>query len=294
MKILLADDDKIERTALRESIGEQPNLEIVEVENGQAALDALCDGLKPDLCIFDIRMPHVDGLELLQRMRRDPLLRGLKVLMTSATRDRDTILALAKLQIAGYLLKPYDAAKTRAVLQPLFAAAAANPQLASRNLLAKTVLLIDDDDVARTTLESMIRNEAGWESVTAKNGQRSTDPPSTRPRPDLVIADLVMPEMDGVAFVSRVREDPHLRTLKIVITSATQDREKIIALAALGVRTYLSKPFEQAKVAARPSPRGRSGGRRTREDLIGPKAGSGVANKKSATSTSRSSGNFFA
>jgi CheY-like chemotaxis protein len=250
MKILLADDDKIERTALRELIGDQPNLEIVEVENGQAALDALCDGLKPDLCIFDIRMPHVDGVELLQRMRRDPILRGLKVVMTSATRDRDTIVALAKLQIAGYLLKPYDPAKSRAVLQPLLVAAAANPQLAARNLLAKTALIVDGDDAARTSLQAMIKSEEGWEIVSAKTGQEALTRLQRGLRPDIVIADLVMPEMDGVTFVSRVREDPHLRSLKIIATSAAQDREKIVALANLGVRIYLKKPFDQGKISA--------------------------------------------
>jgi CheY-like chemotaxis protein len=249
MKILLADDDKIERTALRELIGDQPNLEIIEVDNGQAALDTLCDGLKPDLCIFDIRMPHVDGVELLQRMRRDPLLRGLKVVMTSATRDRDTIVTLAKLQIAGYLLKPYDAAKSRAILQPFLAAAASNPQLASRNLLAKTALIVDDDDLTRTTLQEMIKTEAGWDVVAAVNGQDALTRLQRGLRPDIVIADLVMPEMDGVAFVSRVREDPHLRSLKIIATSAAQDRDKIVALANLGVRTYLTKPFDQGKIS---------------------------------------------
>jgi two-component system, chemotaxis family, chemotaxis protein CheY len=255
MKILLADDDKIERTALRELIGDQPNLEIIEMENGQAALDALCDGLKPDLCIFDIKMPRIDGLELLQRIRRDPLLRGLKVVMTSATRDRDTILALAKLQLAGYLLKPYDSEKSRAVLQPLLSAAAANPQLASRNLLAKTALIVDDDDITRATLESMIRAEPGWEIVSAKDGQDALARLHHGLRPDLVIIDLIMPVLDGVSFVSRIREDPQLRRLKIAVVSATQDREKIVSLAALGVRTYLSKPFEQSKIAAllRPS-----------------------------------------
>jgi two-component system, chemotaxis family, chemotaxis protein CheY len=255
MKILLADDDKVERAALRELIGEQPNLEILEVEDGQAALDALCDGLKPDLCIFDIRMPKIDGIELLQRMRRDPLLRALKVVMTSATRDRETILTLAKLQLTGYLLKPYDPAKSRAILQPLLASAGANHQPASRNLLAKTALVVDDDDITRSTLESMIRTERGWDVVTAKDGQDALTRLHSGLRPDLIVIDLIMPVLDGVSFVTRVREDPQLRSLKIAVVSAAQDREKIIALAALGVRTYLNKPFEQAKITAllRPS-----------------------------------------
>ena len=250
MKILIADDDKIERTALRELIGEQPNLEIVEVENGQAALDALCDGLNPDLCIFDIRMPQLDGVELLARMRRDPRLRSLKVVMTSATRDREIILGLAKLQISGYLLKPYDVEKSRAILQPLFATSMTNPLLASRNLLAKTALIIDDDDSVRTILEAVIRKESGWEVVNAKGGIEALALLHRGLRPDLIIVDLIMPGLDGVSFLTRVREDPHLRFIKTVAISATPEREKILALAALGVRTFLGKPVEQEKVVA--------------------------------------------
>ena len=250
MKILLADDDKIERTALREIIGEQPLLQITEVDNGQAALDALCDGLKPDLCIFDIRMPQIDGVELLQRMRRDNTLKGLKVVMTSASRDRDTILTLAKLQIAGYLLKPYDPAKTRTVLQPMLATTAAKPELASRNLLAKTVLVVEDDELCRTALEGMVRAETGWETAMAKHGREALARLHGGLRPDLVIVDLQMPEMGGVSFVRSVREDPLLRSLRIAVASGTQDRDTITALATLGVRTYLTKPLEQPKVVA--------------------------------------------
>jgi two-component system, chemotaxis family, chemotaxis protein CheY len=119
MKLLIADDDSVSRIALREIVGQPEGLEVIEVEDGQAALDMLCDGLRPDLTIIDLRMPKLDGMQLLQRIRRDPDLKRLKVAITSVTRDRDTIVSLAKLQISGYLLKPYDAAKTREVLKPL-------------------------------------------------------------------------------------------------------------------------------------------------------------------------------
>ncbi len=119
MRILLADDDKIERTALIGILQEQGTFEIKEAENGQKALDILCDGFRPDLCFFDIRMPHIDGVELLQRIRRDPLFRSLKVVITSANRDRKIIITLAGLQISGYLLKPYDAQQAAAILLPI-------------------------------------------------------------------------------------------------------------------------------------------------------------------------------
>lgn len=132
MKLLIADDDKVSRTALREALALPADCDVYEVDDGQAALDILCDGLKPELCIFDVKMPRVDGVELLQRIRRDPHLKHLKIVMTSAARDRDTIITLAKLQISGYLLKPYDAAKVKPLIQPILANGE-TPRPASRN-----------------------------------------------------------------------------------------------------------------------------------------------------------------
>lgn len=119
MNLLIADDDPVSRAALRSLIGAPEGWRITEVSDGQAALDTLCDGLGADLCIIDLNMPRVGGLELLQRIRRDPVFKSIKVVITSAARDRETILTLAKLQISGYLLKPYDEAKAKAVLKPL-------------------------------------------------------------------------------------------------------------------------------------------------------------------------------
>src|SRR5262249_9155868 len=72
MKLLIADDDTVSRSALKDILKDEPALEIIEVSDGQHALDLICDRLRPDLCIVDIRMPRVDGLQLLQRVRRDP------------------------------------------------------------------------------------------------------------------------------------------------------------------------------------------------------------------------------
>jgi two-component system, chemotaxis family, chemotaxis protein CheY len=137
MKLLIIDDDIIARNALRESIGPVEGWEIVEAEDGQEALDRLCDGLRADLVIVDLNMPRMGGLELIQRLRRDLHLRGLKVVVSSSARDRDTIVELAKLKISGYLLKPYDAGRTQALLQPLMPPAS-DARTRIRNLLSPT------------------------------------------------------------------------------------------------------------------------------------------------------------
>ena len=158
-RILIIDDDEISRTTLREIFKAEPTWEIVEASNGQDALDRLCDGLRPDLCLVDLVMPEVGGIELIRRIRRDPTLRALRVAVASGSRNKDQIVALAQLNISGYLLKPFDPRKTLATVQQLLAPSSANPHLASRNLLAHTVLLAEDSEIERTALRDIFQSE---------------------------------------------------------------------------------------------------------------------------------------
>jgi YesN/AraC family two-component response regulator len=66
--------------------------------------------------MIDLRMPDIDGLALLTKIREDSELKKLKVVVISSEQDRDRLRELAKLNISGYLLKPFDAAKVRACL----------------------------------------------------------------------------------------------------------------------------------------------------------------------------------
>ncbi len=246
MKVLIADDDSVSRTALKEVVGPTPGMEFIEVDNGQAAMDSLCDGLKPDLCIFDIQMPQLDGLQLLQRIRRDPDFKSLKVVMTSSTRDRDMIIQLSKLQISGYLLKPYDNGKVRAALEPLFPTTTA-PAVAARNLLTRTILVVDDDPVIIEAMKSFARVRGGWEILGADSGEQALSQLRAGLRPDLVITDLQMPAMDGITFLQKLRADPNLEKLRVAVASADQNRDQLRELAVLKIFGYLLKPCTSQK-----------------------------------------------
>ena len=249
-RILLVEDQETERTALREILRSEAGWKITETKDGEEALDLLCDGLRPDVCLIDLRMPKVDGLQMLQRMRRDPMLRAIKVIITSSSRDKDMIVALAKLKISGYLLKPYNAEKTMATLHPVLDSTVANPALFSKNLLSRTVLLADDNATERTALKEILSTVPGWELVQTNDGQDALDRLHTGLRPDLILADLRMPKLDGFTLIQRIREDVALRNLRIVVISSDHDRDQVRALAQLNISGYLLKPFNSAKVKA--------------------------------------------
>lgn len=250
--IFIVDDDELERTALREIIKAEPDWQLIEAKDGQEALDLLCDGLRPHLSLFDLRMPKIPGMELLQRIRRDPALKQLPVAIASSTRDRDTVIALSKLGISGYLLKPYAGDKVLATLRQIITALPVvdAPVVVTRNLLSKTVLMVEDDLLERTALTAIINQETGWDIVEATSGIHALAQLRDGLRPDLCLIDLRMPQMDGLALLEQIRGDPSLQKLRVAILSGEQDRSKILSLSKLGISDYLLKPANPGKLRA--------------------------------------------
>jgi len=249
MKLLLVDDDEMERAALRDVLRAQGAAEIVEAADGQKAFELLCDGLEPDICFFDLRMPKLDGKQLLSMLRHEQSLRHLKVVMTSSTTDRDVVMTIGKLGISGYLLKPYAMEKTVASLKQIFGDANfLRHTQGMRNLLGKTILIVDDDPMTRTALKAMIETGPDWEIIEADDGLAALDQLRNGLRPDLLITDLRMPKLDGHNLITRIRETPGLRYIPALVVSGQQDRERIKALVQLRISGYLLKPFSAEKV----------------------------------------------
>jgi DNA-binding NarL/FixJ family response regulator len=109
MKTLIADDDPILRRLMRELLVRHMDCEVVEVVDGLKAWQALNSGLKPDVCILDLLMPEMGGLELLCKLRGDRHLPHQKVILCSTVHDRATVVQAGSLEVEGYLVKPFTA-----------------------------------------------------------------------------------------------------------------------------------------------------------------------------------------
>jgi DNA-binding NarL/FixJ family response regulator len=103
IKIVIAEDHTLLREGTRRLLEQQPDFEVVgEADNGQQALDLIKE-LKPDVAILDIRMPKLNGIEVVRQMQSfSP---ETKALMLTAYDDDDYVLALMDAGASGYLLK---------------------------------------------------------------------------------------------------------------------------------------------------------------------------------------------
>lgn len=68
---------------------------------------------------------------------------------------------------------------------------------------------------------------------------------AAREKPDLIILDVTMPVMDGVTMLTKLKEDPDLKSIPVIMLTAESGRENVLHIAKLGVRDYLVKPFKE-------------------------------------------------
>jgi len=108
MKVLVADDDPALRTLVRDLLeADLPGCELIEAADGHEAWQWLDSGSAVDICILDLRMPRLGGLELVAKLREDDRFKLQKIIVCSGVNERTPVLDALSLGVEGYLLKPF-------------------------------------------------------------------------------------------------------------------------------------------------------------------------------------------
>jgi class 3 adenylate cyclase len=111
-RVLVVDDDALNRRLLMRSL-ERDGHRAEEAENGEAALTTMLDD-PPDVVLLDILMPGLDGIDVLRRIKQDPDLRDLPVIMISGVEDAESIVRCIEMGADDFLPKPFDPVILRA------------------------------------------------------------------------------------------------------------------------------------------------------------------------------------
>lgn len=112
----------------------------------------------------------------------------------------------------------------------------------------RQILLVDDSRVVHELARVAIEVVAGWQMLSADSGAEAV-PTAASARPDAILVDVVMPDMDGPATVLSLRENVQTRDIPIVFLTAEDDPGERRRLAAMDVAGVLRKPFEVAALA---------------------------------------------
>ncbi len=116
MKVLIVDDNSLNRTFLRRLLERHFSAEVAEAEDGRQGLERLAEE-RPDLVILDVHMPGADGASVLRRIREDPRNASLPVVAVSGLADRKVVEEMKALGARDYFLKPLEVPKVLARLE---------------------------------------------------------------------------------------------------------------------------------------------------------------------------------
>jgi CheY-like chemotaxis protein len=116
----------------------------------------------------------------------------------------------------------------------------------------KKILIVDDDRALLTLMRHMIQ-QAGWEAITAQGGQQALDLANLH-LPDLILLDLMMPDMDGYEVTRRLRADPRFANTPIIAFTAISGGPGHLKALDAGVTAIITKPIGPAELVRRLKP----------------------------------------
>src|SRR5262249_11632109 len=117
------------------------------------------------------------------------------------------------------------------------------------NLAKSRILVVDDVVQNLQVVGTMLRNE-GYDVMPASSGPQALERVRVR-LPDLILLDLMMPEMDGLEVCRRLKADPQNRQIPIIFLTASNEMEHLVKGFEAGAVDYVTKPFNGAELLAR-------------------------------------------
>ncbi len=201
--VLIVEDDHRSAGLLRVYM-EDAGYAVAIARDGIEALD-MVRRIAPAAVILDVLLPRLNGWEVVAQLKSDPATSAIPVVIVSMIDDQGAGYALGA---ADYLVKPVD----RASLLDALARCVA-PRRDRRTLVA-----IDDDPVDLDLLEAVLAPE-GWDVLRASGGEEGVRV-VRRVRPAVVVLDLLMPDVDGFDVVERLRADPLVDDVPIVVLTS--------------------------------------------------------------------------
>ena len=112
-----------------------------------------------------------------------------------------------------------------------------------------TVLIVDDESTSRDTLEALLISQH-YRLMFASSGPQALEIAAKHP-PDVILLDVMMPDMTGFEVCQRLRQDPVLREVPIILVTALDDRDSRLQGLEAGADDFISKPFDRAELRAR-------------------------------------------
>ncbi|HXJ84144.1 MAG TPA: response regulator [Candidatus Methylomirabilis sp.] len=209
--VLVIDDDPTVRDLMARFL-EREGFAAVTAASGVEGL-ARAREVHPVAITLDVLLPDLDGWTVLAALKGDPTLADIPVMVVTIVDEKQRGYALGA---AEYMVKPIDRERLTRALRSLCG-------------VGGHLLVIEDDDDTRAVMRQALAGD-GWKVTEAENGRVALDR-LARARPDAIVLDLVMPELDGFEFLAEFRRHAEWRGIPVLVVTAADlsaaDRQRL-------------------------------------------------------------------
>jgi len=211
--VLVIDDDSTVHDLMHRFLTKE-GFRVESALSGEEGL-RLAKELQPDAITLDVMMARMDGWAVLSRLKADPELADIPVIVLTIVDNKTMGYALGA---SDYLTKPIDRTRLSAILKKYRCDRPPCP-----------ILVVDDEAANREMMRRMLEKE-GWTVTEAENGRIALERMADN-RPELILLDLMMPQMDGFAFVNELQQHKLWLSIPVVVLTAKditpQDRLRL-------------------------------------------------------------------
>ena len=233
--VLCVDDDEGVITLFRRYLSKR-GYRVVGFSDSMAVVEK-AQQLKPFAITLDVMMPEKDGWQIIQELKANPATHNIPVIICTIVADKDQGISLGA---SDYLVKP--------ILEDDLIAALERLDRQSRD--HNKVLIVDDHAEDRKLLRRMIESQEGYEVLEATGGREAIALVRKR-RPNLIILDLMMPDVDGFAVLESIKADKTTRSIPVIVVTAKTLSRKERDTLNQRVEALLEKGiFEQQELLA--------------------------------------------
>lgn len=241
-KILTVDDSKTVRIIVKKAF-KSYDCEILEAGNGVEGL-ALAAKENPDLILLDVTMPVMDGVEMLTKLKADPALKGIPVMMLTAEGGRDNVLKIAKIGVRDYLVKPFkedvliEKAGRVIDLKPL----SETPAKAKSIFDPADILVVEDKPAIVQQIQEGLKHTP-WKIHGVATQGEAIDFCSRTP-PDLMLVSLSLPEDSAFTLFRLIRTNVKTKYTPVFALVVKTEIAQQQQAQTVGFSAIVTKPID--------------------------------------------------
>jgi signal transduction histidine kinase/CheY-like chemotaxis protein len=202
--VLVIEDDSSTRELISRFL-EKDGYRVVRARDGKEGLE-LAVKIQPDVITLDLILPSLDGWHVLTSLKTNPELKDIPVIIISVTDDKEMGYMLGA---SEFITKPIEREQLVRVVKKY-----------RKEGPLRRALIIEDDDASAELMQAMLQKE-GWHTEVAANGITALEKVSLVV-PDLILLDLMMPEMDGFEFIVELRGHAPWMEIPVIVVTAKE------------------------------------------------------------------------